>query len=124
MSKRCPVVSVIVPVFNRLVLLKATVGSLVSQTLMESEFLLVDDNSQPDVWEYLQELPQIDQRFKVLRKPEHIERGCQSSRNLGLSLVRRSVEAAGGSVTVRNAPNGGAVFTIQIPCGPQPGDAP
>ncbi|MFO1000109.1 MAG: glycosyltransferase family A protein [Planctomycetaceae bacterium] len=88
MSKPYPVVSVVVPVFNRLKLLKATVESLMSQTLMESEFLLVDDNSQSEVWEYLQRLPQIDQRFKVLRKPEHLARGCQTSRNLGLSLVR------------------------------------
>ncbi len=43
---------------------------------------------------------------------------------LGLSLVRRSVEATGGSVTVHNAAEGGALFTIQIPCGPRPGDSP
>ncbi len=43
---------------------------------------------------------------------------------LGLSLVRRSVEATGGSVTVQNAAEGGALFTIQIPCGPRPGDSP
>ena len=39
---------------------------------------------------------------------------------LGLSLVRRSVEAAGGWVTVRNPEGGGAEFAIQIPVGPPP----
>lgn len=42
---------------------------------------------------------------------------------LGISLARRSMEAAGGSVTVHNAADGGAVFTIRIPCGPMPGDS-
>ena len=36
---------------------------------------------------------------------------------LGLSLVRAVVTAHGGEVTVRNAPDGGAVFEVRLPRG-------
>jgi signal transduction histidine kinase len=34
---------------------------------------------------------------------------------LGLALVRVIVEAHGGVVTLQNAPEGGAVFTVRLP---------
>ena len=34
---------------------------------------------------------------------------------IGLSLVRRSVEAMGGTVEIVDPPNGGAEFVIRIP---------
>ncbi len=40
------------------------------------------------------------------------------STGLGLALVKRIVEAHGGSVTGRNAPEGGAAFTILLPPAP------
>jgi signal transduction histidine kinase len=39
----------------------------------------------------------------------------QSGLGLGLSLVRAIVEAHGGRVSVRNAPEGGAVFEVALP---------
>jgi glycosyltransferase involved in cell wall biosynthesis len=79
---------VVVPVFNRLELLKCTVASLQAQTLAEAEFILVDDHSDEPVWRYLQSLPAIDARFKVIRKPDNMRQGCQISRNLGLEASR------------------------------------
>lgn len=80
-------VAVVVPVYNRLDLLRDTVESLRSQTLASSEFILVDDRSDPNVREYLNALPLEDTRFRVLHKPEELPRGCQSSRNIGLDAV-------------------------------------
>jgi two-component system CitB family sensor kinase len=37
------------------------------------------------------------------------------ARGVGLSLVRRAVERRGGSVTVRDAPGGGALFEVVLP---------
>jgi two-component system sensor histidine kinase MprB len=52
-------------------------------------------------------------------------RGTQGS-GLGLSIVRQVAQQHGGSVTVHNAPDGGAVFTLRLPAptpeGPE--DAP
>ena len=39
----------------------------------------------------------------------------QRGLGLGLSLVRAIVEAHGGKAEVRNAPDGGAVFTLRLP---------
>ena len=76
--------SVVVPVFNRLGLLRDTVESLRTQSLTEAEFILVDDRSGEDTWNYLTTLPSIDSRFTIMRKPDHIPRGSQLTRNLGL----------------------------------------
>jgi glycosyltransferase involved in cell wall biosynthesis len=79
-------VSVIVPVFNRLELLRQTVASLAAQTLVNAEFILVDDRSDPEVLEYLESLPDKDSRFRIIQKPPAMRQGCQTSRNLGLEM--------------------------------------
>lgn len=79
-----PVVSVIVPTYNRLNLLRATVDSLRAQTFRACEFLLIDDRSSNDVIAYLKSLSQIDARFRVLFKEGETAPGCQVSRNLGI----------------------------------------
>jgi PAS domain S-box-containing protein len=50
-----------------------------------------------------------------------------SGMGLGLALVRRSVDALGGRIEIRDVPEGGTEFRIEIPLprpsGPQPGQA-
>ncbi len=79
-----PSVSVVVPVYNRLELLRETVHSLKRQTLADAEFLLVDDRSDEITRQFLCALPEEDRRFRILSKPEGVPKGCQASRNLGL----------------------------------------
>jgi glycosyltransferase involved in cell wall biosynthesis len=79
-----PTVSVIVPVFNRLSLLRQTVASLEAQTLASAEFILVDDRSEPDVLQFLESLPAKDSRFRIIQKPIAMRQGCQTSRNIGI----------------------------------------
>jgi two-component system sensor histidine kinase MprB len=47
-------------------------------------------------------------------------RGRQGS-GLGLAIVRQVAEQHGGSVSVTNAPDGGAVFTLRLPGMPADG---
>jgi glycosyltransferase involved in cell wall biosynthesis len=83
-----PLVAVIVPVFNRLDMLRQTVASLRAQSLANAEFILIDDHSDDATWNFLQGLADVDPRFRILRKPAGVPKGCQSSRNLGLSECR------------------------------------
>jgi two-component system sensor histidine kinase KdpD len=54
-------------------------------------------------------LPRVFEKF--YRAPNAKAGGT----GLGLSLVKGFVEAQGGGVEARNAPNGGAIFTIRLP---------
>lgn len=77
-------VAVVVPTFNRLDLLEQTVDSLRGQTMVNAQFVIVDDRSETQTQEYLRSLPSSDPRFKVIVKGDDIARGCQASRNIGL----------------------------------------
>ena len=81
-----------------------------------------------------EDLPYVFDRFF---RGTH-SRGRQGS-GLGLAIVRQVTEQHGGTATVANAPDGGAVFTLQLPVvaagndggppgerrtGQPPGDAP
>jgi two-component system sensor histidine kinase MprB len=43
---------------------------------------------------------------------------AQQGSGLGLAIVRQAAEQHGGSITVANAPDGGAVFTLRLPTSP------
>jgi glycosyltransferase involved in cell wall biosynthesis len=81
-------VAVVVPVFNRLSLLRDTVESLCAQSLADAQFILVDDRSGEETGSFLDSLTDRDPRFTIVRKPDSLPRGAQSSRNLGLDVAR------------------------------------
>jgi len=54
-------------------------------------------------------LPKIFEKF--FRAPDAAAGGS----GLGLAIVKGFVEAQGGQITAANRPNGGAMFTIQVP---------
>lgn len=81
-------ISVVVPCFNRLELLKQTMASLSAQTLDHAEFIVVDDGSDEPTKAFLDALPGGDDRFRIIHKTADQPRGCQVSRNLGLDAAR------------------------------------
>lgn len=83
-----PQAAVVVPVFNRLDLLRHTIESLRSQTMRHAEFILVDDRSEPDTRQYLASLPREDARFRIVLKHDEAKPGCQASRNIGMDASR------------------------------------
>jgi signal transduction histidine kinase len=80
---------------------------VVATARRENEAVLTVSDSGPGV-------PETDQP----RIWERLYRGdqsrSQSGLGLGLSLVRAIVEAHGGRVSVRNSPEGGAVFEVAL----------
>ena len=77
-----PVVTVIVPLKDRLELLKETIDSLQSQTSNEWCCTLVDDGSNTTTKKFLNDLSKSDQRFKILERATKLS-GANACRNLG-----------------------------------------
>lgn len=83
MSKN-PLVSVIIPVYNRARLVKRAVKSVLDQTCQDFEVLVVDDCSTDDTAEVVGALD--DSRVRVVRNSTNA--GVAFSRNRGIGLAR------------------------------------
>lgn len=78
-----PLVSVIIPLYNRKHLISRCVKSVCDQTYAHLEIIVVDDGSTDKPDEVLAELAK-DTRVKILRKPNG---GVSSARNMGLDAA-------------------------------------
>jgi glycosyltransferase involved in cell wall biosynthesis len=80
-----PAVSIILPTFNRLELLRSTIESVVSQSFQDWELIICDDGSEQPTRDYLASL-QSDPRINVL----FLERSGRPgiARNAGLRVAR------------------------------------
>ncbi|MBK0053473.1 glycosyltransferase family 2 protein [Stenotrophomonas sp. S39] len=82
---RPPLVSVVIPVYNRAKSIAATLDSVKDQTERNFECLIVDDGS-TDVDDLVSFVARAyDSRFRVLRKENG---GASSARNLGIDAAR------------------------------------
>ena len=76
-------ISIILPTFNRRQFLKQAIESVVKQTIKEWELLVVDDGSDDNSWNIIQEFQ--DQRIYYLYQRNQ---GVSSARNTGIKLSR------------------------------------
>ena len=82
----CPVVSVVMPVYNGARWLEAAVESVFAQTLSSLEVVIVDDASQDDSAIIARRLAEGDPRVRVLRHSTN--RGQAAARNLAIAAAR------------------------------------
>ncbi len=80
-----PLISIIVPIYNVESYLKRCVESLRSQTYPNIEIILVDDGSPDNCGKICDEYSNIDQRIKVVHKPNG---GLSDARNAGLDVAK------------------------------------
>jgi len=78
-----PLVSIIIPVFNRKDLVKEMIDSIINQTYSNWELLLIDDGSESDTLDLLSKYVEIDKRIHLYRR-ERIPKGAPTCRNIGL----------------------------------------
>lgn len=78
-----PKVSVIIPTYNRLAMLREAVDSVLAQDFEDMELLVVDDGSTDGTAE---EMEQYGGRVKLLRQPEN--KGVSAARNKGILHAR------------------------------------
>ena len=74
-------ISVVIPVYNVSEFLDESISSLLKQNFNDFELICVNDGSKDDSLEILEEFAKIDDRVKVINKPNG---GCGSARNRAL----------------------------------------
>ena len=79
MSSASPLVSIYIPTKNRPALLRRAVTSCLAQTYTQLEIIIVDDGSDPDHWQEVQQLAQLDSRITLLRNA--LSQGAPAARN-------------------------------------------
>lgn len=77
-------VSIIIPTFNRAHLIGETLNSILAQTFLDWECVIVDDGSTDDTEKVVEDFISKDQRFKYYQRPLEHKAGGNGARNYGL----------------------------------------
>ncbi len=88
-SKECPLISVILPTYNREKKITASIQSILEQTYKNIELIIVDDCSKDQSIEVIQEI--TDSRIRLIRNEKN--EGPAKSRNIGVSYAKSEVIA-------------------------------
>lgn len=80
---RKPIVSIIIPVFNREKLIKETLDSILSQTYTQWECIIVDDGSSDNTRGVVECVLHKDYRFRLYQRPSYKTKGANACRNYG-----------------------------------------
>lgn len=83
-----PLVSIIIPTFDREHLISDTLDSIQNQTYKNWECIVVDDGSIDDTEIKLQNYIVNDERFKYFKRPEFRPKGANACRNYGFELSK------------------------------------
>jgi|SRR5579872_4232542 len=67
-----PLVSILVPVYNRRRMLPDCVKSALAQTVRDLEVVIVDNYSSDGTWDICREFAQVDSRVRIFQNPENI----------------------------------------------------
>lgn len=81
-----PLVSVIIPIFNRAALIKETLVSVMEQTYENWECIIVDDQSTDNTLEVIKTFIKQDTRFILFTRPDSRRKGAGPCRNYALEL--------------------------------------
>jgi len=81
-----PLVSIIIPTYNRAHLIGETLDSVLAQTYDNWECIIVDDGSSDNTDEVIGEYTKKDTRFKYYHRPEEHLPGGNGARNYGFKM--------------------------------------
>lgn len=83
MKHKTPLVSVVMPIYNREKYVAEAVSSIINQTFTDFEFIIIDDGSTDSTFKILRSFN--DKRIKLIRKDKNS--GNYSARNEGMQLA-------------------------------------
>lgn len=81
-------VSILIPNYNKAPYLCETLNSILAQTYIHWECIIVDDHSTDNSWEILEEYTKTDSRFKIYKRPNHLPKGGNVCRNYAFELSK------------------------------------
>jgi glycosyltransferase involved in cell wall biosynthesis len=81
-----PLISIVIPTYNRATLISGTLKSVQQQTYRNWEAIVVDDGSKDDTQEIVTELALDDRRIRFIRQDQNL--GAQAARNAGIRAAR------------------------------------
>ena len=81
-----PFFSIVIPVYNRSQLVQPAIDSVLEQTFLNWELLIIDDASTDDTVSVIEEYCKKDERIKLFCQPYNQERGA--ARNKGIELSK------------------------------------
>ena len=80
-----PLISIIIPTYNRAQLIKETLDSILGQTYANWECIIVDDGSTDTTLVTLENYCNKDSRFQFYSRPKNRVKGANACRNYGYS---------------------------------------
>lgn len=80
-------ITIIVPTFNRELLITETMDSILAQTYQNWECIIVDDGSTDDTIKVVEKYVNKDERFKLFQRNRN-PKGAPTCRNIGISKVK------------------------------------
>lgn len=83
-----PLVSIIIPTFNRAHLIGETLDSVLAQTYTNWECIVVDDGSTDNTEEVVLGFVEKDSRFQYHKRPENKPKGANTCRNFGFQISK------------------------------------
>jgi len=83
-----PLVSIIIPTYNRATLIGETLESILAQTYTSWECIIVDDGSTDESENVIGEYVKKDSRFRFHKRPKDRPKGANACRNYGFELSK------------------------------------
>ncbi len=81
-----PKVTVITPAYNASKYIKACIESILNQTLVDFEYIIIDDCSTDNTWELIQRYAESDSRIVAIKNEHNL--GISGNRNKGVILAK------------------------------------
>ncbi|MGB1307994.1 MAG: glycosyltransferase family 2 protein [Oceanihabitans sp.] len=81
-------VSIIIPAYNRAILITETLDSILAQTYSNWECIIVDDGSTDTTLKVLHQYAKTDSRFVINSRPANKPKGANACRNIGLEMAK------------------------------------
>ncbi|WP_375234786.1 glycosyltransferase family 2 protein [Winogradskyella sp.] len=83
-----PLISIIIPSYNRANLIGETLDSIIAQTYQKWECIIIDDGSTDNSTEVIGKYTNIDNRIQFYKRPKTKPKGANACRNYGFELSK------------------------------------